>query len=291
MTGTGKAAVGDVHGEGSVASVPELLALAQQVAADAGRLLRARLPEVAGGRLLSDGASAKSSPTDLVTDVDRSSESLIVGSLLSARPDDGIQGEEGSSRAGTSGVSWVIDPLDGTINYLYGIAIFAVSIAARVGGRSVVGVVHDPLTGEMFSAAEKRGASLDGRELRLEATGRPLGEALVGTGFSYGAPSRAAQADLLTVVLPEVRDIRRTGSAALDLCSVACGRLDAYYESELKPWDLAAGELIVREAGGTVVVLEGLDEAQSTVVATAPGLEAPLLDLLRRASSGRGRPR
>ena len=292
MTGSQQAASDDEeHGQDSVAPGPELLALAQRVAGDAGRLLRSRLPEVADGRLLSGGASSKSSPTDLVTDVDRSSESLIVSSLLKARPDDGILGEEGSSRAGTSGVTWVIDPLDGTINYLYGIAIFAVSIAARVAGRSVVGVVHDPLTGEIFSALQGRGASLDGRELRLETTGRPLAEALVGTGFSYGAPSRAAQADLLSVVLPEVRDIRRTGSAALDLCSVACGRLDAYYESELKPWDLAAGELIVREAGGAVVMLEDLGESPSTLVATAPGLEAPLVDLLRRAFAGRGRPR
>jgi myo-inositol-1(or 4)-monophosphatase len=266
-----------------VKAQPELLELAQEVALAAGDLLRARLPEVAGGLLLAGGASAKSSPTDLVTDVDRSSEALIVGSLLAARPDDGVHGEEGSSRKGSTGLTWVIDPLDGTINYLYGIPIFSVSIAASQAGRSIVGVVHNPSTGEMFTASEGMGAALDGRELRLEATGRPIGEALVGTGFSYSARNRAAQARLLSVVLPEVRDIRRAGSAALDLCAVACGRLDAFYESELKPWDSAAGGLVAREAGATVIALDGLFEGPTIVVA-APGLQAPLVELLRRAA-------
>ncbi|MGO9582946.1 MAG: inositol monophosphatase family protein [Acidimicrobiales bacterium] len=266
-----------------VKAQPELLELAKEVALAAGDLLRARLPEVAGGLLLAGGASAKSSPTDLVTDVDRSSEALIVGSLLAARPDDGVHGEEGSSRKGSTGLTWVIDPLDGTINYLYGIPIFSVSIAASQAGRSIVGVVHNPSTGEMFTASEGMGAALDGRELRLEATGRPIGEALVGTGFSYSARNRAAQARLLSVVLPEVRDIRRAGSAALDLCAVACGRLDAFYESELKPWDSAAGGLVAREAGATVIALDGLFEGPTIVVA-APGLQAPLVELLRRAA-------
>ena len=262
----------------------DLLELAQQIAIAAGDLLRARLPEVAGGRLLDGGASAKSSPTDLVTDVDRSSEALIVGSLLRARPDDGVRGEEGSSIKGSTGVTWVIDPLDGTINYLYGIATFSVSIAAWWEGRSIVGVVHNPLTGEMFAASETMGASLDGTELRLKVKDRPLGEALVGTGFSYRATNRAAQARLLSVVLPEVRDIRRAGSAALDLSAVACGRLDAYYESELKAWDVAAGDLIVKEAGGTMTVLEGLFDGP-VWVAAAPGLETSLVELLQRAAS------
>ena len=234
--------------------------------------------------MLSGGASAKSSPTDLVTDIDRSSEALIVRALLRARPDDGIQGEEGSSEKGSTGITWVIDPLDGTINYLYGIGVFAVSIAASHEGRSIAGVVHDPTTGEMFTASEGKGAFLDGHELRIEASGRPLGEALVGTGFSYSAPSRAAQARLLSVLLPEVRDIRRGGSAALDLCSVACGRLDAYYEAELKPWDRAAGGLVAREAGAGVITIDGLYPGSSTTLAAAPGLQAPLSELLRRAA-------
>jgi fructose-1,6-bisphosphatase/inositol monophosphatase family enzyme len=267
-----------------------LLGLAQQAAHEAGELLRDRLEEVAGGRLLARGASTKSSPTDLVTDVDRASEALIVGSLLRARPDDGIQAEEGSSKNGASGVKWVIDPLDGTINYLYGIPAFAVSIAASVGGRGVIGVVHNPLNGEMFSASLGDGAWFDGVELRLEPTGRPLSEALVGTGFSYRAHERAAQAQMLEIILPSVRDIRRAGAAALDLCSVACGRLDAYYEAGLKPWDLAAGEVIALEAGATVTTAEGLAHGAPTVVVAAPGLEEPLLELLERTRTAGRRP-
>ena len=266
-------------------SQSDLLELAQEVADAAGDLLRARLASVAGGLLLATGASSKSSPTDLVTDVDRASEALIVGALLRARPDDGMQGEEGSSRKGSTGVTWVIAPLDGTINYLYGIPAFAVSIAASVGGRSIVGVVHNPLTGEMFTGSQGEGAWLDGDPLRLQPTGRPLAEALVGTGFSYSARNRAAQARMLAIILPAVRDIRRAGSAALDLCAVACGRLDAYYEAELKPWDLAAGEVIAREAGATVISLEGLPADPPTVVAAAPGLQGPLVELLERSAS------
>jgi fructose-1,6-bisphosphatase/inositol monophosphatase family enzyme len=267
-----------------------LLVLAEQVARAAGGLLRDRLSDVADGRLLASGASSKSSPTDLVTDVDRSSEALIVDSLLRARPDDGIQAEEGSTKEGSSGVKWVIDPLDGTINYLYGIPAFAVSIAALVGDRGVVGVVHNPVSGEIFSASLGDGARLDGGQLRLKPTGRPLSEALVGTGFSYSAEARAAQARMLETILPSVRDIRRAGAAALDLCSVACGRLDAYYEAGLKPWDLAAGKVIALEAGATVSLVEGLAHGVPTVVAAAPGLEEPLLELLARTrAAGPGR--
>ena len=238
--------------------------------------------------MLSGRASAKSSPTDLVTDIDRASEALIVGSLLHARPDDGIQGEEGSSKKGSTGITWIIDPLDGTINYLYGIPIFAVSIAASFEGRSIAGVVHDPMTGEMYSASAGNGAFLDGHELRLEPSGRPLSEALLGTGFSYRAPSRALQARLLSRVLPEVRDIRRGGSAALDLCYVGSGRLDAFYESELNPWDHAAGGLVAREAGASVVMIDWLLHGSETTLAAAPGLSAPLIELLAKAAEQAG---
>jgi len=262
----------------------ELLELAREAADQASDLLRKHLPDVSGGRLLAAGASTKSSPTDLVTEIDRASEALIVASLLRARPSDGIEGEEGSTREGSTGITWVIDPLDGTINYLYGIPAFSVSIAASVMGRAVAGVVQNPLTGETFAAAEGKGASLNGVELRLETMGRPLGEALVGTGFSYEARIRAAQAHMLPVLLPAVRDIRRAGSAALDLCAVACGRLDAHYEAGLEAWDLAAGEIIAREAGATVRVLDGLIPGWPTVVVSAPGLEDRLVELLERAA-------
>ncbi len=263
----------------------ELAQLAREVAAEAGELLRVRLPAAAGALLLEGAARSKSSPTDMVTEIDKASEELIVGSLLRARPNDGILGEEGSSRKGSTGITWVIDPLDGTTNYLYGIPVFAVSIAAAVDGRSIAGAVHNPMTREMFVAAEGEGAWLNGDVLRLQATGRPLAESLVGTGFSYSAESRAAQARLLRIVLPGVRDIRRAGAAALDLCGVACGRLDAYYEAWLEPWDLAAGELVAREAGATVTVVEGLIVGSPTVVAGAPHLAEPLVALLEQAAS------
>jgi fructose-1,6-bisphosphatase/inositol monophosphatase family enzyme len=263
----------------------DLLELALEIAEAAGKLLRSRLESVAGGVLLSTGASSKSSPTDLVTEVDRASEALIVGSLLRARPDDGVLGEEGSSRKGSTGVTWVIDPLDGTINYLYGIEEFAVSIGARLDGRSIVGAVHNPMNGEMFAACEGDGATLNGRELRLRPSGRPLAEALVATGFTYVAKDRADQARMLPVVLPAVRDIRRRGSAAIDICGVACGRFDAFYEAWLRPWDRAAGEVIVREAGATLTDVGGLADGSSTLVVAAPGLEGPLVELLRNAVS------
>jgi len=263
----------------------DLLELAQEIAEAAGKLLRARLDSVAGGVLLATGADSKSSPTDLVTDVDRASEALIVGSLLRARPDDGILGEEGSSRKGSTGITWVIDPLDGTINYLYGIEEFAVSIGAWVQGRSILGAVHNPVNGEMFAACEGQGATLNGRQLRLEPSGRPLAEALVGTGFAYRSKDRADQARILAMVLPRVRDIRRRGSAAIDICAVACGRFDAFYEAWLRPWDVAAGDIIVREAGATITEIEGLADGSSTVVVAAPGLEGPLIELLKSAVS------
>ncbi|MGD0983965.1 MAG: inositol monophosphatase family protein [Acidimicrobiales bacterium] len=263
----------------------DLLELALEIAEAAGKLLRSRLESVAGGVLLSTGASSKSSPTDLVTEVDRASEALIVGSLLRARPDDGVLGEEGSSRKGSTGVTWVIDPLDGTINYLYGIEEFAVSIGARLDGRSIVGAVHNPMNGEMFAACEGDGATLNGRELRLRPSGRPLAEALVATGFTYVAKDRADQARMLPVVLPAVRDIRRRGSAAIDICGVACGRFDAFYEAWLRPWDRAAGEVIVREAGATLTDVGGLADGSPTLVVAAPGLEGPLVELLRNAVS------
>ena len=261
----------------------ELLELAQEVAEAAGRVLRAGLERVAGGILLATGASSKSSPTDLVTEVDRNSEELIVSALLRARPDDGVLGEKGSSRAGSTGVTWVIDPLDGTINYLYGIEEFSVSIGARVDGRSIVGAVHNPVNGEMFAACEGEGATLNGRTLRLEPSGRTLAEALVGTGFTYVSKDRADQARMIPVILPAVRDIRRRGSAALDICAVACGRFDAFYEAWLRPWDLTAGEVVAREAGATVNLVEGLADGSSTVVVAAPGLGGPLVELLKRS--------
>ena len=226
----------------------DLLRLALTTAEAAGSLLRERF------RRPATGVESKSSATDPVSDADRDAEALIARSLREAVPDDAVLGEEGAERAGASGRRWIVDPLDGTVNYLYGIAQWAVSIACEDSEGLLLGVVHDPLAGETFSALRGHGAWLG--EARLQVTSdAPLERALCGTGFSYNAEVRAEQARLLAAVLPRVRDLRRAGSAALDLAAVAAGRLDLFYEHGLQPWDLAAGELLVREAGGVVQVL------------------------------------
>ncbi|RJQ07667.1 MAG: inositol monophosphatase [Dehalococcoidia bacterium] len=216
--------------------------LAVTVAEAAGVLL---LTHLHGERTI----DSKTSPTDAVTEMDRAAEALIVQRLLAARPDDGLLGEEGANRAGTSGVRWVIDPLDGTVNYLYRRAAFAVSVAAEVDGWPVAGAIVDPQRGETFHAWLGGGAWLDGARIHTSNVAT-LDRALVGTGFDYVPERRRRQGAELAEIIDVVRDIRRAGSAALDMCAVACGRLDAYYERGPHWWDAAAGSLIVREAGG-----------------------------------------
>jgi myo-inositol-1(or 4)-monophosphatase len=223
--------------------------------------------------------STKSSPTDVVTAADRASEALLVEGIRAARPGDGILGEEGASDDGVTGVRWVVDPIDGTVNYLYGIAQWAVSIGVEVDGEVQAGVVFNPAADELFSAVRGAGASLNGRPLRCTSV-ELLSQALVATGFGYDARRRAAQALVLPVLLPLCRDIRRMGAGALDLCSVAAGRLDAYYEQGLSPWDIAAGALIATEAGARVEGLRGAAAGGDMVLATAPGVFAALHDLL-----------
>jgi myo-inositol-1(or 4)-monophosphatase len=256
-----------------------LLGLATDVAASAAALLLDRLDHE---RTL---VGTKSTPTDMVTEVDRASEALITERILDARPDDGIMGEEGADRTGTSGVRWIVDPIDGTTNYLYGFPGFSVSIAAEVDGETAIGVVHDPLHRDVFDGVVGRGARRNGAPIHASSQ-RELSTALVGTGFAYDRDRRRAQAAVLTQVLPQVRDIRRMGSAAIDLCSVACGRLDAYYERGLGPWDLAAGALIAAEAGATVGDLEGGPASGAFVLAAAPELFDPLCSVLRAAGAG-----
>jgi fructose-1,6-bisphosphatase/inositol monophosphatase family enzyme len=258
----------------------ELLAVATGLAADAGALLLDGLE-----RPRTD-VGTKSSSTDMVTEVDRASEQLIVAGLRAARPDDALLGEEGTTSAGTSGVRWVIDPLDGTTNYLYGLAGFAVSIAAEVDGEAAVGVVHDPLHGDVFTAVRGRGAHRNGQELHVSGAG-DVRDALVATGFAYDPDRRRKQAAVLTEVLPRIRDIRRGGAAAVDLCSVACGRVDAFYERGLGPWDFAAGALIAQEAGAVVGDLEGGPPTGSFVLAAPVALFEPLRSLLAAAGAGR----
>lgn len=236
----------------------------------AGELLLSRV----GGPV---AVERKSSRTDLVSDADRESERLIAEVIRSERPDDGLMGEEGANRLGDSGRRWIVDPLDGTTNFLYGFPAWSVSIALEDGEGTAVGVVHDPSRGETFRAARGGGAHLNDKPIGVTGCDN-LELALVATGFSYGAERRAAQAEVLARVLPRVRDVRRPGSAALDLAYFACGRVDAYYERDLKPWDWDAGRLIAREAGGAVQDLDGNPPA--LVAAATPELLDALLELV-----------
>jgi myo-inositol-1(or 4)-monophosphatase len=222
------------------------------------------------------GVESKSSDTDLVSDADRTSEAAIKDLLAEERPDDGLLAEEGSAHESMSGRRWVIDPLDGTINYLYGLPAWCVSVALEDDQGGAVAVVHDPLRDETFTAERGGGARLNGHELRVSGEERPE-RALIATGFSYSPELRAAQAQTLQRVLPGFRDIRRAGAAALDLASLAAGRVDGYYERGLKPWDWAAGRLLVSEAGGAVAELPG---EPLGLAAASPGLLPRLLELV-----------
>ncbi|MFI1166440.1 inositol monophosphatase family protein [Streptomyces sp. NPDC020801] len=256
----------------------ELLQLARQVAGRAGELLRDGRPADLAV------AATKSSPIDVVTEMDIAAEKLITGLIADRRPGDGFLGEEGAATEGTSGVRWVIDPLDGTVNYLYGLPTWAVSIAAEQDGEAVVGVVTAPMRGETFQAMRGRGAWATGAwagERKLACrTAAPLDQALVSTGFAYVAEVRAHQADVAGRLIPLVRDIRRSGSAAIDLCDVAAGRLDGYYERGLNPWDYAAGALIAREAGALTGGRPGERVSRELTIAATPAVFEPLQGLL-----------
>jgi myo-inositol-1(or 4)-monophosphatase len=234
------------------------LALAERAARAAGEVLMSYFGHAA------EGLGVKSSPTDPVSDADREAERTIRDLLLAERPEDGLIGEEGSSEAPASGRTWIVDPLDGTVNFLYGMRSWAVSIALEDADGLAVGVVFNPVDGECFSAARGEGALMNGRPIGVTGCAS-LDRAMVATGFSYEAEQRARQAELLTRLLPRVRDIRRAGAAALDL---------AYYERGLKRWDEAAGRLIAEEAGGVVSDLEG--EPAGVLAAATPALAALL---------------
>lgn len=258
----------------------ELLDLAVLAARRAGTLLVERRP--ADGPAVT---ATKSSPTDVVTAMDMASERLIVETIREARPEDAILAEEGGGESGTTGVRWLIDPIDGTVNYLYGLPEWAVSIAAEVDGQVAAGVVNIAPRAELFAAVRGGGAWLDGARLRCN-DGVPLERALIATGFAYGAGRRARQAEVVRGVLPRARDIRRGGSCAVDLCSVACGRVDGYYEGGPQEWDLAAGVLIAREAGARVEGLGGRPPSDALTIAAAPDLFAPLHDLVASLGAG-----
>ncbi|MFC4034988.1 inositol monophosphatase family protein [Streptomyces polygonati] len=251
----------------------ELLEIALEAARRAGALLRDGRPADLGV------AATKSSPIDVVTEMDIAAEKLITSYIGGQRPGDGFLGEEGASSEGTSGVRWVIDPLDGTVNYLYGLPGWAVSIAAEYEGRVLAGVVEAPMRRETYQAVLGGGAFVNGTPARC----RPAAEfshALIGTGFGYLAERRVAQAEVVRALVPRVRDIRRAGAAAIDLADVGCGRLDGYFERGLHPWDMAAGALFAREAGALTGGRPGEPASGELTIAAPPGLFEPLQELL-----------
>ncbi|HUC59299.1 MAG TPA: inositol monophosphatase family protein [Streptosporangiaceae bacterium] len=256
----------------------ELLELARAIAEEAGAMLAGR-----SGRAVV--VSTKSSPTDVVTEMDQAAEQLIRDRILGARPGDAILGEEGGETGEGAPVRWIVDPLDGTVNYLYDLPDWAVSIAAEVSGEVVAGVVCVPRRELVYYGSLGGGsyrAYADGGQARRLAcnAGVPLSRALVATGFGYAPERRRVQGEVVAAVLPRVRDIRRAGAAAVDLCSLAAGNVDGYYERGLNPWDIAAGGLIAREAGAIVSGLGGQQAGPSMTVGGGPGLFAELHDLL-----------
>ncbi|MCK9793372.1 inositol monophosphatase [Isoptericola sp. 4D.3] len=273
--------------------VEELRALARSLACEAGTLVREGRPERV------EVAATKSSAVDPVTAMDRASEELLRARLAVERPDDAILGEEGDDVPGTSGLTWVLDPIDGTVNYLYGVASYAVSVAVVAGPpdperwTALAGCVHSVVDGRTWTAALGGGAERDGRALHVS---RPasLAGSLVGTGFGYSAERRAHQAQVLTSVLPRVRDIRRLGAAAIDLCLLAEGALDLYYERGLNPWDVGAGGLVATEAGAWLGGLRGRRASSTMTVAGAGPVVDELVHLLEAADAdgdGRAAPR
>jgi myo-inositol-1(or 4)-monophosphatase len=255
----------------------ELLKLAVTVATEAAELIVERR------RGTITVADTKSTATDIVTAVDRESEELIRARVLEARPDDSFLGEEGDDIDGTSGVRWVVDPIDGTVNYLYDIPTYAVSIAVEQDGVTVAGVVVDAPKGEVFTATLGGGAFLDGKPIRVSDC-TSLDRALVGTGFGYDPARRLVQAEVVQHLIAEVRDIRRIGVGAIDLCYVGCGRLDAVYERGLNPWDYGAGALVASEAGARVGGLNGAEVSPEMSIAATPGVFDALHDALAAAN-------
>jgi myo-inositol-1(or 4)-monophosphatase len=251
----------------------ELLEIALEAARRAGALLRDGRPADLGV------AATKTSPIDVVTEMDIAAEKLITSYIGRLRPADGFLGEEGASSEGTSGVRWVIDPLDGTVNYLYGLPAWAVSIAAEYDGQAVAGVVEAPMRGETYQAVIGGGAFVNGKAARCRPA-PDFSHALIGTGFGYLAERRAAQAEVVRALVPRVRDIRRGGAAAIDLADVGCGRLDGYFERGLNPWDLAAGALFAREAGALTGGRPGEAASGELTIAAPAGLFEPLQELL-----------
>ncbi|CAB4625917.1 unannotated protein [freshwater metagenome] len=262
----------------------ELLPLAWAASVAAARFLRDERPR----DLI---VESKSTPVDSVTEMDRGAESRLVNTLLGARPTDGFLGEEGGERLGTSGVRWVVDPLDGTVNYLYRIPMWSVSVAAEINDESVLGIVVVPEYDEAYVGIKGHGAWLIRHALTEPSWVEQLqvrecedvATAMVATGFGYSAQRRQEQAAVVLSLAGQVRDFRRMGCATVDFCWLARGRLDAYYERGLNRWDVAAGALIAAEAGAIVTGLWGENPHEETMVAAVPGIALPMRELLRKA--------
>lgn len=263
------------------AATDELLTLARETALEAGALALLRRAEGV------EVADTKSAPEDIVTHADRETEALIRSILAKARPNDGFYGEESAATPGTSGLTWVVDPIDGTVNFLYGIPVWGVSIAVVEGDpdpstwTALAGAVFNPPLKELYTAGKGSGAFLGDQRLQVN-TGVNLPLAMVATGFGYSSARRVRQAEVVTGLIGEVRDIRRIGSAALDLCAIAAGRLDLYYERGLNPWDHAAGALIAREAGAQVGGFGADREGNDILIAGEPELYRSFEPLLAR---------
>jgi myo-inositol-1(or 4)-monophosphatase len=268
----------------------ELRGIAEQIVLEAARHLR-ELPRPWDG-VPGDGVATKSSPTDVVTASDHAVETLVGDRLAQLRPGDTLMGEEHGGSAGGPGVHWIVDPIDGTVNFLYGLPWYAVSLAAVRDGRSVAGAVVEPASGRLWSAALGHGATCDGRPLRVSGA-TEVSLSLLATGFSYSAQRRVRQVRMVSGLLPGVRDIRRNGSAALDLCAVAAGWVDAYIEHGCSWWDWAAAALIASEAGavvrvpgptGSVPPDDGL--GPDALFASTPAIAAQLVAMAREHGAG-----
>jgi myo-inositol-1(or 4)-monophosphatase len=250
----------------------ELMTTAVEVATRAAQFLQTERPvELA--------TETKTSPTDPVTVMDTAAERIIVEALRERRPADGVLGEEGGERQGSSGVRWLVDPIDGTVNYAYRLPHWSVSVAAEVDGVVVAGAVVDPTIGETWTAIRGAGSWCNGERIACSVETR-LGHALVGTGFGYTSPMRTKQAEVIRAVLPRVRDIRRVGSCAVDLCWTAAGRFDMFFEQGPNNYDFAAGGLVATEAGVQLGGLNGNPPGPAMIVAAPPPLFGPLHDLL-----------
>jgi len=256
----------------------DLVALAAALARRAGGIA---LEGRRGGDM---GATTKSSPTDIVTLYDRMCEETIVTGLADARPHDAVVGEEGTSRPGTSGIEWHIDPIDGTANYFFGLPTWAVSIGACDAEGPLAGAVYLPVLDEMFTASRGGGAFLNGAPIAPRDV-RSLPDALLATGFGYDPAAREAHGRTVANMVGHVRDIRRLGAASVDMCFVACGRLDAYVEGGLNSWDIMAARLVLTEAGCVVTDYAGGPVTPEEVIAAAPAIHGPLVALRARAAS------